>query len=165
MLPEIHVEELDENLWGRYRDIRLSALANDGFAFGGNLESERQFSEAQWREKARQYRGIVAVIDGVDVGFMTVENLEGDFGATCWIGSCWVAPQFRKFGVLRSMFEFVDQLSPEKNWSIQGLGVWVDNFGAISAYEKLGFEKMGAQQESSRKKGMYYQRMIRKTAR
>jgi hypothetical protein len=37
----------------------------------------------------------------------------------------------------------------------------VDNFGAISAYEKIGFEKMGEPQKSSRKPGMFYQRMIR----
>jgi RimJ/RimL family protein N-acetyltransferase len=41
--------------------------------------------------------------------------------------------------------------------------VWIDNEIAITAYEKLGFEKMGEKQESTRKPGMYYQRMLRKT--
>jgi ribosomal protein S18 acetylase RimI-like enzyme len=163
MKPVIRVEELHEDLWQRYRDIRLSALENDGHAFGGNLESERQFTESEWRSKAKQYVALIAVINGVDVGMMTVENLNGDFGATCWVGSCWVDSDFRKHGALRSLFAYLDTHAVAKDWATQGLGVWVDNDSAIKAYEKLGFIQMGEKQESSRKAGMYYQRMIRKS--
>ena len=157
------VEELHEDQWTRYRDIRIAALENDGHAFGGNLESELLFTESEWRSKALQYIAVVAIVDGKDVGMMTVENLKGDFGATCWVGSCWVSPEFRKLGALRSLFSYLDERAVEKNWSTQGLGVWVDNESAIKAYEKLGFAMMGEKQESTRKPGMYYQRMIRKS--
>jgi ribosomal protein S18 acetylase RimI-like enzyme len=163
MKPVIRVEELHEDQWQRYRDIRLSALENDGHAFGGNLDSERQFTESEWRSKAKQYVALIAVINGVDVGMMTVENLNGDFGATCWVGSCWVDSDFRKHGALRSLFTYLDTHAFAKDWATQGLGVWVDNDSAIKAYEKLGFIQMGVKQESSRKAGMYYQRMIRKS--
>jgi ribosomal protein S18 acetylase RimI-like enzyme len=163
MKPVIRVEELHEDQWQRYREIRLSALENDGQAFGGNLESERQFMESEWRSKAKQYVALVAVIDGVDIGMMSVENLNGDFGATCWVGSCWVDSDFRKHGALRSLFAHLDSQAIAKDWTTQGLGVWVDNEPAIKAYEKLGFIQMGEKQESSRKAGMYYQRMIRKS--
>ena len=152
---------LSEDDWARYRDIRLAALVHDEGAFGGNYDSESQYLEAQWRQKAQQYVGLLATIDGADCGFMTIENLAGDFGATCWVGSCWVNPKFRKRGVLRSLFAFADSCSVEHDWGVQGLGVWVDNTNAISAYENIGFQKMGDPQESSRKAGMYYQRMIR----
>lgn len=152
---------LTEDDWARYRDIRLRALESDGDAFGGDLTSEREFTESDWREIARKYVGLIASIDGADCGFMTIENLAGDFGATCWVGSCWVDPAFRNRGVLRELFTFSDLISDERKWGVQGLGVWVDNFGAISAYEKIGFEKMGEPQKSSRKPGMFYQRMIR----
>ena len=163
MRPVICVEELREDQWQRYRDIRLSALENDGHAFGGNLDSERQFTESEWRSKAKKYVALIAVINGVDVGMMTVENLNGDFGATCWVGSCWVDSDFRKHGALRSLFTYLDTHAFAKDWTTQGLGVWVDNDSAIKAYEKLGFIQMGEKQESSRKAGMYYQRMIRKS--
>ena len=163
MNPAVSVEELDENQWARYRDIRLAALENDGHAFGGNLDAERLFTENEWRSKAVQYIALVAVVDGEDIGMMTVENLRGDFGATCWVGSCWVDAEFRQHGALRSLFEYLDNKAIDRNWLIQGLGVWVDNEIAIRAYLKLGFEKMGEKQESSRMPGMYYQRMIRKT--
>ena len=71
----VKVEALTENEWKRYRDLRLAALESDGHAFGGNLESERLFTEAMWREKARQYIGIAASVAGEDIGIMTVENL------------------------------------------------------------------------------------------
>jgi ribosomal protein S18 acetylase RimI-like enzyme len=157
------VQELDENQWTRYRDIRLAALESDGHAFGGNLDSERLFTESEWRSKARQYVALVAVVGAEDIGMMTVENLKGDFGATSWVGSCWVDPEYRQHGALRALFEYLDIHAAQRDWSVQGLGVWVDNEIAITAYEKLGFEKMGEKQESTRKPGMYYQRMLRKS--
>jgi GNAT superfamily N-acetyltransferase len=152
---------LTESDWERYRDIRLAALAQDEGAFGGLYDTESQYSETQWRQKAQQYVGLLATIDGKDCGFMTIENLKGDFGATCWVGSCWVNPKFRQRGVLRSLFTFADSYSEDRNWGVQGLGVWIDNSGAIAAYENIGFARMGDPQESSRKPGLYYQRMIR----
>ena len=157
------VQELDENQWTRYRDIRLAALESDGHAFGGNLDSERLFTESEWRSKARQYIALVAVVGVEDIGMMTVENLKGDFGATSWVGSCWVDPEYRQHGALRALFEYLDLHAAQRDWSVQGLGVWVDNEIAITAYEKLGFEKMGEKQESTRKPGLYYQRMLRKS--
>ena len=157
------VQELDENQWTRYRDIRLAALESDGHAFGGNLDSERLFTESEWRSKARQYIALVAVVGAEDIGMMTVENLKGDFGATSWVGSCWVDPEYRQHGALRALFEYLDIHAAQRDWSVQGLGVWVDNEIAITAYEKLGFEKMGEKQESTRKPGLYYQRMLRKS--
>ena len=162
-MQSIVVSQLSNDEWARLRDIRLAALENDGHAFGGNLEAERSYSELDWREKFKIFTGVIANVEGTDVGFMSVENLKGDFGSTCWVGSCWVRPEFRRTGVLQALFEYVDNQAVERNWLIQGLGVWVDNEIAIKAYEKLGFEMMGEKQESSRKPGMYYQRMIRNT--
>jgi len=164
MNSAVEVEELTENQWQRYRDIRLAALESDGHAFGGSLEVEALYSEDEWRAKARQYIAIVATVAGEDIGMMTVENLQGDFGATCWIGSCWVDPEYRQHGALRALFSYLDQQASSRKWSKQGLGVWIDNIVAIRAYEKLGFITKGEPQESTRKPGLFYQRMIRDAA-
>jgi hypothetical protein len=37
----------------------------------------------------------------------------------------------------------------------------MDNYSAIAAYEKLGFVAMGDPQESTKKPGKFYTRMIR----
>jgi RimJ/RimL family protein N-acetyltransferase len=71
---------------------------------------------------------------------------------------------FLKQGVLRSLFSYIDKIATERNWLVQGLGVWIDNYSAIAAYERLGFAKAGEPQESTRKPGLYYQRMIRSAA-
>ena len=156
------VEQIEPNDWLRLRSIRLEALAESGHAFGGTFEVESAEDEIVWRNKFEKLDFLVASVDGVDAAMLYVEVLDGDFGATCWIGGCWSDPRFRGKGLMRAMFTYID--GQAKDWKIQGLGVWTDNYSAIAAYEKLGFVKMGEDTESTRKPGMFYQRMIRKSA-
>ena len=162
MNSSIHVELIEPNDWERLRSIRLQALTESGNAFGGTFEVESAEDESAWRAKFEKNDFLIASVDGVDGAIMYIEVLNGDFGATCWIGGCWSNPLFRGKGLMRAMFHFIDH--QDKDWKVQGLGVWTDNFSAIAAYEKLGFVKMGEDTESTRKPGKFYQRMIRKSA-
>jgi GNAT superfamily N-acetyltransferase len=162
MSSQVVVELLEANEWQRLRSIRLQALADSEHAFGGTLEAESVEDENSWRNKFEKLDFLIASVDGVDAALLSVEVLDGDFGATCWIGGCWSNPSFRGKGLMRAMFTYIDE--QEKDWKIQGLGVWTDNYNAIAAYEKLGFVKMGEDTESTRKPGLFYQRMIRKSA-
>ena len=153
------VELLTPDQWQRVRAIRLRALTESEHAFGGTFEAESAENEISWRSKFEKLDFLIASVDGVDAAMLSVEVLVGDFGATCWIGGCWSDPQFRGKGLMRALFTFIDQ--QEKDWKIQGLGVFTDNYNAIAAYEKLGFVKMGEDTESTRKPGLFYQRMIR----
>ena len=155
------VELLTPDQWERVRAIRLRALGDSGHAFGGTLEAESVEDENSWRNKFERLDFLIASVDGVDAAMLYIEVLKGDFGATCWIGGCWSDPQFRGKGLMRAMFTYIDE--QEKDWKIQGLGVFADNYNAIAAYEKLGFVKMGEDTESTRKPGLFYQRMIRKS--
>ena len=161
MIQAIKVDLIDPDQWIRLRDIRLKSLQINPEAFGGTFEKESAEDEAVWREKFIKNDFLIASVDGVDGAIMYIEVLEGDFGATCWIGGCWSDPQFRGKGLFTAMMKFVDE--QDRGWEIQGLGVWNDNYSAIAAYEKLGFAKVGEPQESTRKPGLYYQRMIRNT--
>jgi GNAT superfamily N-acetyltransferase len=156
------VELLTPDQWQRVRAIRLRALEESGYAFGGTFEVESAEDEAMWRLKFEKNDFLIASVAGVDAAILYIEVLKGDFGATCWIGGCWSDPQFRGKGLMRAMFTFIDE--QEKDWKVQGLGVWTDNFSAIAAYEKLGFVKMGEDTASTRQPGKFYQRMIRKSA-
>jgi GNAT superfamily N-acetyltransferase len=156
------VELITPNEWQRLRTIRLKALTESGHAFGGTFEVESAEDEATWRLKFEKNDFLIASVDGADAGMLYIEVLKGDFGATCWIGGCWSDPQFRGKGLMRAMFTYIDE--QDKDWKVQGLGVWTDNYNAITAYEKLGFVKMGEDTASTRQPGKFYQRMIRKNA-
>jgi GNAT superfamily N-acetyltransferase len=155
------VELIAANEWQRLRSIRLEALTDSGHAFGGTYEAESAEDESTWRLKFEKNDFLIASVNGEDAAMLYIEILKGDFGATCWIGGCWSNPKFRGKGLMRALFTFIDK--EEKDWKIQGLGVWTDNFSAIAAYEKLGFVKMGDDTASTRQPGKFFQRMIRKS--
>ena len=161
MIACMRAELLTSNEWPRLRNLRLASLKENPEAFGGQLDSESVFSETQWREKFVKLDFIIASVDGVDVGLMSIEVLKGDYGATCWIGGCWTNPDYRGQGALRALFEFVDDHALDKGWQRQGLGVWTDNERAISAYKALGFSVAGEKRASERQPGRFYMHMVR----
>lgn len=160
-MSQIKVELLTADQWARARELRLDSLRDSAHAFGGNLETESAQSESEWRAKFENLNYLVASVDGVDSAIMTVENLKGDFAATAWVGGCWSSPDYRGVGLLKAMMKFVDEHAKEKGWQRQGLGVWEDNYPAITAYEKLGFVAMGEPKLSTRVANEFYIRMIR----
>lgn len=161
MNVHLKVDLLSEDEWPRLHDLRLASLKENPEAFGGKFESESTFSEAKWREKFENLVFIVASIDGVDAGLMSVEVLIGEYGATCWIGGCWTNPVYRGQGALRALFEFLDAHAVDKGWQRQGLGVWTDNEQAISAYHAIGFSVIGEKHPSERQPGRFYMHMVR----
>ena len=161
MSRDVVVELLAPDEWQRLRSIRLEALTDSGHAFGGTYEAESAEDESTWRLKFEKNDFLIASVNGKDAAMLYIEILRGDFGATCWIGGCWSNPKFRGKGLMRALFTYIDR--QDKDWKIQGLGVFTDNFSAIAAYEKLGFVKMGDDTASTRKPGKFFQRMIRKS--
>jgi len=161
ILNEINCVELSLSEWQRLRDIRLRSLKESPGAFGATFESLELYSQDQWQEIFKNLTWLVANQDGYDIALMSIENLKGDLGATCWIGSCWSDPMFRRRGALQSLFEYLDQNAQTRGWQVQGLGVFVENQGAMQAYQRLGFEPIGQPMPSTRKPEKMYQRMIR----
>ena len=157
----MEVSLLTPKEWERLREIRIRALIENSEAFGANLAEVKAQSKEVWLKLYEKEDYLIASVNGVDVGMLYIEVLKGDHGATCWIGGCWSDPAYRGKGLLRAMMNFVDQ--QDSGWQVQGLGVWIDNYSAIAAYEKLGFVKMGEDTPSTRQPGKFFQRMIRKS--
>lgn len=160
-MEEVTLAELLPEEWERLRRLRIASLSESPDAFGDNLETEEMLSEEEWRKKFEKLNHLIAVIDGIDIAVLSVENLDGDFGATCWIGGCWVNPEYRGRGVMKALISYLDEHAEERGWKVQGLGVFSDNDEAIAAYEKLGFTRRGELQPSTRRCGRSFQRMIR----
>jgi len=160
---QIETRQLSPDEWAILRDIRLRSLHTNPEAFGGKYEVESLFTEHQWRDWFLKMDVIIGFVEGKSAGMMTVEVLDGDHGATCWLGGCWVDPEFRGKKVFKVMFEFLDAHAAEKGWQRQGLGVWAHNDLAISAYEALGFEAAGEKTPSTMQPGKFYIHMVRDT--
>lgn len=158
---EITVTELSSDGWPRLRDLRLAALADSPAILAGKLDEEQNFTEEQWRETFKKLSYVVATIDGKDAAMINVENLVGDFGATCWLGGLWSNPKYRGSGAVRAIFDYMDTVATRRGWTVQGLGVMESNTSAISVFEKYGFTKRGDRVESKGKPGNYYFRMIK----
>ena len=157
---KVEVTLLTPDQWERLREIRLSALKLNPEAFGAKYEDELLLSEQQWRDRFVKEDYLVASINGKDAGTLYIEVLNGDHGATCWIGGCWTDPSYRGNGVMRALFNYIDHHAKEKDWVRQGLGVWIDNLLAIKAYESLGFTFAGEKMPGSRA-DKFFQHMIR----
>lgn len=163
MSSKVLVSLLRQDEWERLRSIRLRALKENPEAFGADFKEVESRSREEWLKDYNKEDYLVASIDGVDVGMLYIEVLNGDHGATCWIGGCWTDPAFRGNGVMRALFDYIDNHAQEKGWIRQGLGVWVDNLGAINAYKSLGFTFAGEKMPGSQE-GKYFQHMVRDTA-
>ena len=164
MKPSVEVTELLTADWRRLRSLRLQSLADSPHAYGASHEVESELTQDAWLERMAKAKYFAASIDDKDCAIMSIEELEGDFGANIWLGGCWVNPDVRGTGVMKEMIKFIDSVALDRGWQCQGLGVWHDNYPAIAAYERLGFECKGELQESTRKPGLFFQRMIRHTS-
>ena len=163
MSSKVLVSLLRQDEWERLRSIRLRALKENPEAFGADFKEVESRSREDWLKDYNKEDYLVASIDGVDVGMLYIEVLNGDHGATCWIGGCWTDPSFRGKGVMRALFDYIDNHAQQKGWRRQGLGVWVDNLVAINSYKSLGFTFAGEKMPGSRE-GKYFQHMVRDTA-
>ena len=155
------VELLGPDQWHRLREIRLNSLKDSPDAFGGTIEAESKMEKEDWEVKFATLDFLIVSTDQVDIAIMSVEVLNGDHGATCWIGGCWSDPRYRGQGALRALFNFLDEQTDLKNWGRQGLGVWADNEDAIAAYKAIGFSEAGEKKPSERQPGRFYIHMVR----
>ena len=162
MRNKVDVSLLSKDEWERLRSIRLRALKENPEAFGADFNEVQSRSKEDWLKDYIKEDYLVASINGTDVGMLYIEVLNGDHGATCWIGGCWTDSAYRGKGVMRALFNYIDEHAVEKKWTRQGLGVWVDNSTAIKAYETLGFTFAGEKMPGSRE-GKYFQHMVRNT--
>lgn len=148
--------------WSRVRTLRVASLRINPEAFGARVEDEILVDERQWRERVGRCTYLIASDGDTDVAIMSVECLDGDYGATCWIGGCWTDPEHRGRGAVRALIDFMDGHAEHRGWTVQGLGVWTHNEHAIARYDSLGFRVVGGVQASTSHPGWTYQRMLRR---
>ena len=115
MTNNIEVSLLSKEEWERLRDIRLRALKENPEAFGADFNEVQTRTKDGWLKDYSKEDYLVASINGADVGMLYIEVLNGDHGATCWIGGCWTDPAYRGKGVMRALFNYIDKHAVAKN--------------------------------------------------
>jgi len=145
----------------RLRAIRLKALADSPASFGADYQVESEKPLNYWENSLRISNWCLVVADNEDIGLLEVSRAEGDRNTDCWLSSWWIDKSYRGKGISKLMLDWLDLLCKEKGWSKQGLGVWPDNTGAISAYLKLGFVKAATELPSRSRPGQMYLPMYR----
>jgi GNAT superfamily N-acetyltransferase len=154
------VAALDGDDWATFRDVRMRSLLDSPDAFAATPEDEAGQDEADWRLRLDDDKWCTAMMAGHPVGLMGVAAIDRH-GCDCWLHGCWVDPDVRRMGVTRRLLGWLDDVSRERHWRRQGLGVWPDNTDAIAAWERLGFTSLGAPLPSARRPGMRYLAMLR----
>lgn len=140
----MHIDQLDEHAWERFRRIRLASLQQAPEAFGSRYEDLSLLPEQGWRRQLRQLTTFVADIGGRDVGVVrAVEHADLD-DTTCLI-SMWVHPAYRRRRVGSALIDRVMAWAREMRRSRVVLDVRVEVVGAQKMYLANGFTPTGVE--------------------
>lgn len=159
----LEIVQLSPDDWKEYRDLRLESLRESPQAFSGSLEKEEKFTEKEWREKLEKAnslksRLLFAKLDGRVVGFLSA--VIGDSPKLehfVLIDTMYVAESARRKGIARKMLlTLLDEVRNHPEIVKIQLAVTIEQKGAISLYEKLGFKVVGELKKDLKVGDAYY---------
>ncbi|SCE79725.1 Acetyltransferase (GNAT) family protein [Micromonospora viridifaciens] len=141
----IETRVLGEGDWKKWRELRLAALAEAGYAFGSQLadwqgDGDR---EERWRERLAipgSYN-ILAMLDGQAVGMAS--GVPGDHDEVVELISMYVAPVGRGQGVGDHLVRAVEQWARLVGAQMLRLAVVEGNKNAWALYQRNGFRDTG----------------------
>jgi GNAT superfamily N-acetyltransferase len=131
-------------------DFDLIAEFNSRLAW----ESERKRLDAEVIARGVQFalkqpelcRYFLAEIDGQAVGqtMITYELTDWRAGVLWWIQSVYVVEEYRRRGVFRALFEYIQNLA-RNTPNVRGLRLYVEehNFKALCTYRRMGMGPTG----------------------
>ncbi len=148
--------------WLVWRQLRLSALAQDPSAFGSTLAqwSGPGDTEGRWRARLRDVAlNLVLALDGAPAGMVSA-TAPGEDGRIELI-SMWIAPAVRGRGVgdeaVRQVLAWAREEHPS---SRVRLSVKTDNGYATRLYERHGFVDAGPSPDDWRERLMLHQTSV-----
>ncbi|WP_235739123.1 GNAT family N-acetyltransferase [Nocardioides alcanivorans] len=134
----VDVRRLSPDDWPRWRDLRLTALADSPDAFGSTLERERAFTEADWRQRLANPT-LVVEHGGQPIGCAAVFEPEPGLAT---VVAMWVERDHRGHGHSRVLLDHLVVWARERDDRIV-LGVNRANPIARAAYVAYGFVPTG----------------------
>lgn len=135
--PMITLNVVGADDWERWRDLRLSALAEAPEAFCSSLSDWEHQSERAWRDRLTNVStNLIAVLEGEDAGMVSAEVSDNEVEL---IGM-WVAPFARGRGVGDELVRAIINWSLSQQGSKLTLRVLKGNDRAATLYLRHGFE-------------------------
>ena len=138
----VRIHQLGPADWERFRDVRLSALADTPNAFGSTLEAEEQLSNDQWMKRLERNDAVTFVAvdeDGSDGGLIVGAPYDDQAG----LYAMWVASSARRRGVGAMLVGSVIEWSRSRGFNNLLLDVSDTNEAAIALYSRMGFQPTG----------------------
>lgn len=135
-MAEIRALSADD--WRQWRELRLRALQEDGFAFGSTYDEWVNAAEDQWRARLGlpESVNLIAVVDGVPVGMASgVMNHEP---RVVELISMWIASESRGSAIADALISAVSEWARPRADEVR-LDVVSTNSRAIAVYERNGF--------------------------
>lgn len=157
----MHIERLTEEDWTRLRDIRLTALRTDPWAFGSSLAREEGFKESHWRMRLRSGPWFLAVDDDVAAGLASAIVEPGAAEDDRHVMALWVDPAHRRGGLAVALLDAVAAWAAEDGartvslWTVEG------NDAAGAVFRRSGFEATGVSMPLARDPGVVEHRWVR----
>jgi ribosomal protein S18 acetylase RimI-like enzyme len=143
----IAIEPITIQNAGAFKEIRLRALQDSPSAFSSTYARESQFSDADWAQRIERWNGEKGVgflaMDGDSACGIAGSLLDEEDGSRAQLVSMWTAPTHRSCGVGRLLVEGVLGWASRLGVHVLTLMVTSINDGAMSFYERLGFERTG----------------------
>jgi ribosomal protein S18 acetylase RimI-like enzyme len=131
--------------WRTLRTARLEALLDSPHSFASSYALESAWGELEWLPLFDASTWLVAREDERVIGLVRSVGVP-EMPSARHLESIWVAPTYRRRGVLRHLILATAQT--ERRMGVTHLLLWVleDNDEAQLAYEALGFEQTGERQ-------------------
>jgi GNAT superfamily N-acetyltransferase len=155
---EVEIRRITADDWQLLRELRLASLTDSPDAFGQRYEEAGVTGDADWIATARASASgdrrawFIAFAGDAAIGLVQGRRRPP---TDCLLFSMWVAPGARRRGAGRRLVQAIEDWGRE--WGARRVVLWVidGNNGAISFYERIGFNLLpvGPDAEAGRMHG------------
>ena len=138
----IQIKKLSKKDWKNYKKLRLEALKNEPLAFGRTFKEENSYSNHKWINRTDNV--IFALDNNEPVGMIVYifnESIKTNHIANLY--GMYVKKEYRKKGIGSKLVKkALAKIQNNPDIEKIKLGVIIQNFPAITLYEKFGFKKI-----------------------
>jgi ribosomal protein S18 acetylase RimI-like enzyme len=145
----MNVRRLSPDDWRELAAVRLRGLEEHPLEFGADVEDEKAWPEARWRQSLMDMRWFAVEQDGALIGCALLRIPEGrKLRHNGWINAMYVAIEAQGSGAAAALISAIEAEARAMSVSILKLYVRAGNERAIRLYARAGFHVYGREPAS-----------------